>query len=140
MDLLEKLNGPLEYIEENLTNNIDFKEVARLSSCSQSYFRRMFSILAGITLSEYIRRRRLTLAAFELNNFNVRILDIAIKYGYSSPDSFARAFQAFHGIMPSEARGYGQLLKAYTRITFQLSANKEDTYEAKNKEDIYRKQ
>lgn len=140
MDLLEKLNGPLEYIEENLTNNIDFKEVARLSSCSQSYFRRMFSILAGITLSEYIRRRRLTLAAFELNNFNVRILDIAIKYGYSSPDSFARAFRAFHGIMPSEARGYGQWLKAYTRMAFQLSANKEDTYEAKNKEDIYRKQ
>ncbi len=140
MKILEKLNGPLDYIEENLANNIDFKEVARLASCSQSYFRRMFSILAGVKLSEYIRRRRLTLAAFELNNFNVRIFDIAIKYGYSSPDSFARAFQDFHGITPSEARRYGQWLKAYTRMTFRLSANKEDTYEAKDKEDIYRKQ
>ena len=100
----------------------------------------MFSILAGVKLSEYIRRRRLTLAAFELSNFNVRIFDIAIKYGYNSPDSFARAFQEFHGITPSEARAYGQWLKAYTRMTFQLSANKEDTYEAKDKEDIYRKQ
>lgn len=140
MDLFEKLNGPLDYIEKNLANNIDFKEVATLASCSQSYFRRMFSILVGITLSEYIRRRRLTLAAFELNNRNMRISDIALKYGYRSPDSFARAFLDFYGVTPSEARSYGQWLKAYTRMTFQLSANKEDTYEAEDKEDIYRKQ
>jgi AraC family transcriptional regulator len=140
MNLLEKLNNPLDYIEENLAKNIDFKEVVRLASCSQSYFRRMFSILAGVNLSEYIRRRRLTLAAFELNNSNLRVFDIAVKYGYDSPDSFTRAFQAFHGITPSEARRYGPWLKAYTRMTFQLSMYKENTYEAKDKEDINRKQ
>lgn len=129
MDLLEKLNGPLDYIEKNLAKNIDFEEVAALASCSQSYFRRMFSVLVGITLSEYIRRRRLTLAAFELNNRNMRIADIALKYGYCSPDSFTRAFQDFHGVTPSEARRYGQWLKVYTRMTFQLSESREKAYE-----------
>lgn len=121
MDLLEKMNGALNYIEENLTNDIDFKEVARLAFCSEYHFKRMFSFLAGVTLSEYIRRRRLTLAAFELNNSNIRIIDVAIKYGYSSPDSFTRAFQSLHGVTPSEARNNGQSLKAYPRMTFQLS-------------------
>ncbi|MFZ5969138.1 MAG: AraC family transcriptional regulator [Bacillota bacterium] len=121
MDLLEKMNRALHYIEENLTNDIDFKEVARLAFCSEYHFKRMFSFLAGVTLSEYIRRRRLTLAAFELNNRNVRIIDIAIKYEYNSPDSFTRAFQSLHGITPSEARSSGQSLKAYPPMTFQLS-------------------
>lgn len=122
MDLIAKMNEALNYIEENLVdNNIDFKEVARLALCSEYHFKRMFSFLAGITLSEYIRRRRLTLAAFELNNGNMRIVDIAIKYGYSSADSFTRAFQGLHGVTPSEARNNGQLLKSYPRMTFQLS-------------------
>nr|WP_281244567.1 AraC family transcriptional regulator [Thermoflavimicrobium dichotomicum] len=115
------MNGALNYIEENLTNDIDFKEVARLAFCSEYHFKRMFSFLAGITLSEYIRRRRLTLAAFELINSDKKIIDIAIKYGYSSPDSFTRAFQNLHGVTPSEARNNGQLLKAYPRMFFQLS-------------------
>lgn len=121
MDSLKKMNDALNYIEENLTNDIDFKEVARLAFCSEYHFQRMFSFLAGISLSEYIRRRRLTLAAFELNNSNTRIIDMAIKYGYSSPDSFTRAFQSLHGITPSEAKFNGQSLKAYPRMTFQLS-------------------
>jgi len=115
------MNGALKYIEENLTNEIDFKEVARLAYCSEYHFKRMFSFLAGVTLSEYIRRRRLTLAAFELNSSNSKIIDIAIKYGYNSPDSFARAFQGLHGITPSEARNNGHSLKAYPPMTFQLS-------------------
>jgi AraC family transcriptional regulator len=121
MDLLEKMNGALNHIEENLTNDIDFKEVARLAFCSEYHFKRMFSFLAGVTLSEYIRRRRLTLAAFELSDSNIRIIDIAIKYGYNSPDSFTRAFQSLHGVTPSEARNNGQSLKAYPRMTFQLT-------------------
>ena len=121
MDSLEKMNEALNYIEENLVNDIDFKEVARLAFCSEYHFNRMFSFLVSVTLSEYIRRRRLTLAAFELNNSNIRIIDIAVKYGYNSPDSFARAFQVLHGITPSEARNNGQSLKAYPRMTFQLS-------------------
>ncbi len=121
MDSLKKMNEALGYIEENLTNEIDFKEAARLAFCSEYHFQRMFSFLAGITLSEYIRRRRLTLAGFELINSDIRVIDAAIKYGYSSPDSFTRAFQNLHGITPSEARNYGKSLKAYPKMTFQLS-------------------
>ncbi|AJY73751.1 AraC family transcriptional regulator [Paenibacillus beijingensis] len=121
MDLLQKMNGAIKYIEDNLTNDIDFKAAARLAFCSEYHFKRMFSFLAGISLSEYIRRRRLTLAAFELQDSSVKVIDIAIKYGYNSPDSFARAFQNLHGITPSEARNNGQSLKAYPRMTFQLS-------------------
>ncbi|MEW5553410.1 AraC family transcriptional regulator [Peribacillus frigoritolerans] len=121
MDSLKNMNGAIKFIEENLTNEIDFKEVARLAYCSEYHFKRMFSFLAGISLSEYIRRRRLTLAAFELKNSNIKVIDIAIKYGYSSPDSFARAFQHLHGIKPSEARSNGHSLKAYPPMSFQLS-------------------
>ncbi|WP_260286609.1 AraC family transcriptional regulator [Peribacillus aracenensis] len=121
MDLLKNMNGAIKFIEENLTNEIDFKEVSRIAYCSEYHFKRMFSFLAGIPLSEYIRRRRLTLAAFELKDNNIKVIDIAIKYGYSSPDSFARAFQHLHGITPSEARSNGHSLKAYPPMSFQLS-------------------
>jgi len=112
---------PCAIIEENLDDNINFKEVARLACCSEYHFKRMFSFLAGVSLSEYIRRRRLTLAALELTNSNIRVIDVAIKYGYNSPDAFTRAFQSLHGITPSEAKNMGQLLIAYPRMTFQLS-------------------
>lgn len=121
MDLLERMNGALRYVEENLTDEIDFKEVARQAMCSEYHFTRMFSFLAGITLSEYIRRRRLTLAALELKGCNAKVIDVAVKYGYRSPDSFARAFHSLHGIKPSEAKNAGQLLKAYPTMTFQLT-------------------
>ena len=121
MDSLKRLNEAIGYIEQNLTSDIDFKEVARIAYCSEYHFQRMFSYLASVSLSEYIRRRRLSSAAFELINSNMRILDIAIKYGYSSPDSFTRAFQSLHGISPSEARRKCQSLKAFPRMTFQLS-------------------
>ncbi len=115
------MNEAIRYIEENLTNSIDFKEVARLALSSEYHFKRMFSFLAGISLSEYIRRRRLTLAAFELRDSQVKVIDVAVKYGYNSPDSFTRAFQNLHGITPSDARNTGHSLKAYPRMTFQLS-------------------
>jgi AraC family transcriptional regulator len=121
VDLLKNMNEALSYIEDNLTNEIDPKEVARRSLCSPYHFNRMFSFLAGIPLSEYIRRRRLTLAAFDLNDSAVKVIDVAIQYGYSSPDSFARAFQSLHGITPSEVRGGRHAVKAYPRMTFQLS-------------------
>lgn len=121
MDSIKKMNDALNYIEENLTDYIDFKEASKRAYCSEYHFQRMFSFLAGVTLSEYIRRRRLTLAAFELNNSNVKVIDLAVKYGYGSPDSFTRAFQSLHGVTPSEARFNGLSLKAYPRMTFQLS-------------------
>jgi len=121
MDLLKSMNDAMKYIEENLTNKIDYKLVARIAHCSEYHFKRMFSFLAGVSLSEHIRRRRLSLAAFELTNSNLRIIDIAVKYGYNSPDSFTRAFQNLHGITPSEARNNGQQLKAFPPMTFQLT-------------------
>ncbi|WP_226604564.1 AraC family transcriptional regulator [Bacillus cereus] len=121
MDSLKNMNAAMQYIEDNLTHEIDFKAVAKIAYCSEYHFKRMFSFLAGISLSEYIRCRRLTLAAFELKNNNVKVIDIAIKYGYNSPDSFARAFQNLHGITPSEARSSSHSLKAYSPMTFQLS-------------------
>jgi AraC family transcriptional regulator len=115
------MNQALAYIEEHLTAEIEFKQVVSLALCSEYHFRRMFSFLAGVTLSEYIRRRRLTLAAFELVHDNVLVIDMALKYGYSSPDAFTRAFHGLHGITPTEARYSGQQLKAYPRMTFQLT-------------------
>lgn len=119
--MLDKMNKALQYIEENLAGDIDFKEVARQACCSEYHFKRMFSFLAGVTLSEYIRRRRLTLAAFELNTSDIKVIDVAVKFGYNSPDAFTRAFQSLHGITPSEAKNKGQIVKAYPRMTFQLS-------------------
>ena len=121
MESLENMNSALSYIEENLTEEIDFKEIAKRACCSEYHFTRMFSFLAGVTLSEYIRRRRLTLAAFELRDSDIKVIDAAVKYGYNSPDAFTRAFQSLHGITPSEARTSGQSLKAYPQMTFQLT-------------------
>ena len=121
MNVLEHVNDALQYVEDNLAEEIDLREAARLARCSEYHFSRMFSFLAGITLSEYIRRRRLTLAALELRGSGARIIDVAVKYGYGSADAFARAFQSMHGITPSEARRSGQPLTAYPRLSFQLT-------------------
>ncbi|MBJ8111817.1 AraC family transcriptional regulator [Bacillus cereus group sp. N6] len=136
MDSLKNMNAAMQYIENNLTNEIDFKEVAKIAFCSEYHFKRMFSFLAGISLSEYIRCRRLTLAAFELKDSNAKVIDVAIKYGYNSPDSFTRAFQNLHGITPSEARSTIRSLKAYSPMTFQLSiqGGNEMNYRIKEKE------
>lgn len=121
MDTLENMKHAIDYIENNLDNEIEYTRIAQIALCSQYHFQRMFSFLTGIPLSEYIRRRRLTLAAFDLQNGNGKIIDIAFKYGYNSPDSFSRAFAAIHGIMPSRAREKGISLKTYPRVTFSLS-------------------
>ncbi|WP_411830228.1 AraC family transcriptional regulator [Paenibacillus alba] len=119
--MIDRMNSALTYIEENLANEIEFKEIARLAYCSEYHFKRMFSFLAGVSLSEYIRRRRLTLAAFELHVSDRKVIDIAIKYGYNSPDAFTRAFQSLHGVTPTEARNKGQSLKVYPKMFFTLS-------------------
>ena len=121
MDSLSSMNNAMVYIEEHLTEDIDYSEVSKIAYCSEYHFKRMFSFLAGISLSEYIRRRRLTLAALDLKDRDLRIIDVAVKYGYNSADSFSRAFHSLHGILPSEARSENTQLKAYPRMTFQLS-------------------
>ncbi|MFD2614928.1 AraC family transcriptional regulator [Paenibacillus gansuensis] len=121
MDSLQKMNEAMKYIEDHLADDIDLKEAARIAMCSEYHFTRMFSFLAGVTLSEYIRRRRLSLSAFELVHGDQKVVDVAVKYGYSSPDSFARAFHQLHGVTPSEARHRGQPLKSFPTMTFQLT-------------------
>ena len=121
MDSLSTMNNALTYIEERLTEDIDYTEISKIAYCSEYHFKRMFSFLSGISLSEYIRRRRLSLAALDLKDSDLRIIDVAVKYGYSSADSFSRAFHSIHDILPSEARSDNAQLKAYPRMTFQLS-------------------
>lgn len=121
MDSLENMNGAISYIEDNLMHEIDFQEVSRIAQCSEYHFKRMFSFLAGVSLSEYIRRRRLTHAAFDLKNSTEKVIDIAMKYGYHSPDAFTRAFQSLHGVTPTEARLHAHSLKAFPKMTFQLT-------------------
>ena len=136
MSSLENLNRALAYIEENVDGEIDFRQVERLALVSEYHFRRTFSFLAGITLSEYIRRRRLTLAAFDLIHSDARVIDTAVKYGYGSADAFSRAFYALHGVSPREARAAGQSLKAFPRLTFQITVQgaSEMNYRIVNKE------
>lgn len=121
MDWLDRMNGAISHIEENLTGDIDYEIVARIACCSVYHFQRMFSFITGVTLSEYVRRRRLTMAAFELQNSDVKVIDLAMKYGYDSPNSFTRAFQALHGVTPSSARDKGVRLKAFPRMSFFIS-------------------
>ncbi|WP_416298283.1 AraC family transcriptional regulator [Paenibacillus illinoisensis] len=121
MDWLMRMNRALDYIELNLTGKIELKEVAKCACCSSHQFQRMFSFITDVSLAEYIRRRRLTLAAIELQNSDLRVVDIAIKYGYESPVSFARAFQLLHGVNPAMAREEGTSLKAFPRLSFLIS-------------------
>ncbi len=121
MDMLTSMNEAINYIEDNLMSAIDISKVAEAAGCSQWYLQRMFMSITDVSITEYIRRRRLTLAAFDLQNTRESILDISLKYGYQSPDSFGRAFKAMHSVTPSKARAGGVLLKAYGRITFILS-------------------
>ncbi|MDQ0185696.1 GyrI-like domain-containing protein [Cytobacillus kochii] len=119
--MLKGMNEALNYIEDHLESHIDLKDVAKRAYCSEYQFKRLFSLLSGITISEYIRRRRLTVAALELKNQYVKVIEIATKYGYQSPDAFSRAFQSFHGVVPTLARNPEQNLKAYPRMSFQLT-------------------
>lgn len=121
MDIINQLNAAVEYIEENLTGEIDYAKIAETACSSQYHFQRMFAAITGVPLSEYIRRRRLTQAALDLQNDDCKVIDIALRYGYNSPDSFTRAFKAVHGVVPSQARTRGVKLKSYPKIIFTLS-------------------
>lgn len=120
MEWLKKLGAAIEYIEDNLDKEISYNEAARIACCSPYYFQRIFSYVSGVSLSEYIRRRKMTQAAFELQRTGSKVIDIALKYGYSSPTSFNRAFQNIHGITPTAAKSMGSILQAYPSIQFRV--------------------
>ncbi len=123
MEWIEGLNKAISYIEEHLTEKISYDELARIACCSAYHFQRMFAYMAGVPLSEYIRRRRMSLAAADLQSGEEKIIDIGMKYGYTSPTAFNRAFQSVHGIAPSMAKNGGTPMKASPPISFKIPVN-----------------
>ena len=121
MNILEDMNRALDYVESTLQEKTNYEKIAQTACCSVFHFQRMFTMISNLTLSEYIRRRKMTLAAFELQNSDIKIIDLALKYGYESPEAFTRAFQSLHGLTPSAARSAGVSIKAFPRISFQLT-------------------
>ncbi|MCX4539281.1 AraC family transcriptional regulator [Streptomyces sp. NBC_01565] len=119
--MLERLNQSLEYIERRLDQQVEVAEMARIAATSEYHLRRMFSALAGMPLSEYVRRRRLTVAGAEVLGGRESLLEIAVRYGYGSGEAFARAFRAMHGIGPGEARRIGAALVSQPRLSFRLT-------------------
>ncbi len=111
----------MHYIENNLEKTIDLKEASKIAVSSEFQFKRIFTFLSGMTLSEYIRKRRLTLAATELQREESKVIDVALRYGYSSPDAFARAFERFHGVLPSEVKQKPHTIKAFPMLFFRLT-------------------
>lgn len=126
LDWIDRLNEVIEYIEENLNNEISYQIISKIAGCSVYNFQRMFSYIADKPLSEYIRNRRLTLAAFDLLNSGEKIIDISLKYGYESQDSFTRAFRKFHGVLPSSVRNKTVQLKSCPKLSFQIKIKGEN--------------
>lgn len=121
MEWIERLNNAINYIEEHLTDEIEYEQIARVAYCSAFHFQRLFSYITDVPLSEYIRRRKMTRAAFDLQNGNEKVLDVSLRYGYDSPTAFNRAFQSVHGITPSAAKASGVILKAFPPISFKIT-------------------
>lgn len=117
----EGIQSALQYIEDNLTEDLQIEDIAARVYVSPFHFQRIFSVLCGFTVGEYIRSRRLTLAAQELSLSDMRVIDIAVKYGYDSHDSFTRAFTKFHGISPSAAKEKGAHLKSLAPLRIKLT-------------------
>ena len=118
--MLDGLNRALAEIESRLDQPVDVAELARLALTSEYHFRRLFRALAGLPLSEYVRRRRLTVAGAEVLAGERTLLEIAVRYGYGSAEAFARAFRAMHGVGPGEARRTGAALRSQPRMSFRL--------------------
>lgn len=120
-DWMDGMRKAIAYMEEHMTEPMDVQDIAAQAHLSGFYFQRIFAALSGVTVGEYIRNRRLSLAAQELSTTEQKVIDVAVKYGYDSPDSFARAFQRFHGISPSMARKKGAMLKLYAPLKIILT-------------------
>lgn len=119
MEWVDGLNRTITYIEEHLPDEIDYGELAKLACCSAYHYQRMFAYMAGVPLSEYIRRRRMSRAAVDLQAGD-KVVDVGLKYGYQSPTAFNRAFQAVHGIAPSAVREEGAAVKSFPPLRFTI--------------------
>ena len=119
MEWVDGLNKTIAYIEEHLTEEIDYIQLGRLACCSAYHYQRMFAYMAGVSLGEYIRRRRMSRAAVDLQS-GEKVVDVAFKYGYQSPTAFNRAFQGVHGVPPSAVRDSGTAVKSYPPLRFTI--------------------
>ena len=138
MDWIQRIENAIDYVEENITEKIDYDEVAKCAYSSTFHFQRVFAIMCGFTLGEYIRRRKLTLAGNDLLSKKMKVIDVAFKYSYETPESFSRAFQKFHGIMPSQIR-QDCSLKSFSRLSvnnINLIGGTEMNYKIKEKPEI----
>ncbi len=136
MEWIERLNDAISYIEKHLTDEIDYEQLGQIACCSSYHFQRMFTYMAGIPLSEYIRRRKMSLAAVDLQSTDMKIIDAAGKYGYQSPTAFNRAFQSVHGTPPSSVKNEGITVKSFPPITFKITVKgvEEMNYRIETKE------
>lgn len=120
MNWIQGIQRAIDYVEANITEELNFEEVAKQAYSSPFHFQRVFGILCGVSLGDYIRMRRLSLAGEELSRGNAKIIEVALKYGYDTPESFTRAFTRFHGITPSEARRGGKA-RIFTPLSVKLT-------------------
>ena len=120
MEWVKCLQRAIDYMEEHLEDAIDYEEIGRQAYSSSFHFQRVFHMISGYSVGEYIRNRRLTLAGVELSTENAKVIDVALKYGYNSPESFSRAFTKFHGITPAQAKNGNVNLKSFSRISVKL--------------------
>ena len=118
---IEGIQESIDHIEKNLTEELDIEDIARKAALSSFYYQRIFGALCGMSVGEYIRARRMTVAAQELSCSDRKVIDIALKYGYDSPDSFTKTFQKFHGITPSQAREPGAHLRSFAPLHIKIT-------------------
>ena len=120
MELIQTIQGAIDYMEAHITEPITYADVAKSLYLSGFHFHRTFSMVVGITPAEYLRRRRLSLAGEALSAEGGKVLDVALQYGYDSPESFTKAFTRFHGITPSAARRSGAVLRQFNRLSVKI--------------------
>ncbi|AGK95708.1 AraC family transcriptional regulator [Clostridium pasteurianum] len=121
MDWITGMQKAIDYIEDNLIYDLDYSEISKRALVSSFHFQRVFSILCGYTVGEYIRKRRLTLAGVDLTMSDIKVIDVALKYRYETPESFTKAFSRFHGITPRAAREPGAKIKSFCRLSIKIS-------------------
>lgn len=141
MNYYESLNNVINNIEENLTEKIEYKDLAKIVGTSSYTLQRIFVFLTGITLTEYIRKRRLSKAAEELLMTDIKIIDLALKYQYNSPVSFTNSFKKMHGISPQNLRKTNKNIKAFPKVEFEPTIETIDNLEYRiirlDKQELY---
>ncbi|ERJ11140.1 AraC family transcriptional regulator [Haloplasma contractile] len=120
MEWLERMNDCIKYLEDHIEDKLDIDALASELYISKFHLQRLFHMLTGVTIGEYVRNRKLTLAAGDLTTNNAKVIEVAYKYGYESPKSFSRAFRKLHGVSPSVAKTSTSHLKAYPKMSFQI--------------------